>query len=300
VRRTEGGSAEFIEVPVYARWSADPYTYRTELEDAIDANAQPPITVKVASTEGFDNSSVLVIDEGTPAEERFEYCVDNASTLILMERGLDETPLSAHAAGAPVITKVSQGPTGITIGPAYTNPVRLTEEERRELEEQRTPCDDDVPAIVGVPISETRRDGPATAVVDGSKRAWESVVLARNEIISRIRGGVGGSGGFQVTGPVGIAQLTGEVVEEAGWKSLMELAGLISMNLAILNILPLPMLDGGRVTFVLIEYLRGGRRVAPEREAMVHFVGMVVMLALAAVITFFDISRIWQGEGIIR
>jgi regulator of sigma E protease len=55
------------------------------------------------------------------------------------------------------------------------------------------------------------------------------------------------------------------------------------------------MLDGGRVLFVLIEIVRGGRRVRPEREAMVHLVGMAAFLVLAAVVTFADISRIVDG-----
>jgi regulator of sigma E protease len=55
------------------------------------------------------------------------------------------------------------------------------------------------------------------------------------------------------------------------------------------------MLDGGRIVFVLLEYLRGGRRIAPEREAMVHFVGLVAILLFAVVITYFDILRIFEG-----
>ena len=120
------------------------------------------------------------------------------------------------------------------------------------------------------------------------------------DVISRIKGGVGESQGVQVTGPVGIAQLTGEVVDEAGWKSLIDLAAMISMSLGVLNILPLPMLDGGRVVFVLLEFARRGKRVAPEKEAMVHFVGLVAMLLFAVVITYFDIIRIFSGEGILR
>ncbi len=80
----------------------------------------------------------------------------------------------------------------------------------------------------------------------------------------------------------------------------MDFAALISMNLAVLNILPLPMLDGGRIVFVLIEIVRRGKRIAPQKEALVHFVGLVVLLSLAAVITFFDVARIFEGEGILR
>ena len=151
-----------------------------------------------------------------------------------------------------------------------------------------------------MPFSESQWDWPWKALPDGARRSYESLILARNEITSKIKGGVGGGGGFQVTGPVGIAQLTGEVVEEAGWKSLIEFAALISMNLAVLNILPLPMLDGGRITFVLIEFVRRGKRIAPQKEAIVHLVGLVALLTFVAVVTFLDVARIFEGEGILR
>ena len=193
-----------------------------------------------------------------------------------------------------------QGPTGITISAAYGSVVGLTPEEQAQIAEELPPGEE-VPTTRFEPFSGSQWDPPWVALPEGTRRSWESLVLARNEIWSRIQGGFpGGGSGFQVTGPVGIAQLTGEVVEVAGWKSLMEFAALISMNLAVLNILPLPMLDGGRVVFVLLELVRGGKRVRPEREAMVHFIGLVAMLAFAAIITYLDVVRIFQGDGIIR
>ena len=81
---------------------------------------------------------------------------------------------------------------------------------------------------------------------------------------------------------------------------MLELAALLSINLGILNLLPLPMLDGGRAAFIVVEIARRGRRVAPEKEAMVHFVGFVAFIALALVITFIDISRIANGESLFR
>jgi regulator of sigma E protease len=195
--------------------------------------------------------------------------------------------------------KHGQGPTGITIGPAYGAIEAIPPVERAKLQAKAKPGEA-VPTTRLIPFSETQWEKPWNALPDGARRSYESVILARNEIISRIKGGVGGDGGFQVTGPVGIAQLTGEVVKEAGWKSLMEFAALISMNLAVLNILPLPMLDGGRVVFVLIEYVRRGKRIAPEKEAMVHFVGLVLILTFAVVITYFDLARIFNGGSIIK
>jgi len=303
VRRTEGASgAQFVNVPVRARWSTTPYTYTTALgaNSPISAAAAVPIKVTVASTKGFDDGNGLIIDRGLPNEEKFSYCVKDSSTLFLTERALSGTTPSDHAAGASVDHTIGQGPTGIVIGPAYTTTQPLTEAERAKLEKDLTPCETSVPRTVAVPISETQHEQPWKAVPDGAHKSWESLILARNEIISRSKGGVGGDSGFQVTGPIGIAQLTGEVVKEAGWKSLMDFAALLSMNLAVLNILPLPMLDGGRVVFVLLEYVRRGKRIAPQKEAMVHFVGLVAMLTLAAVITYFDVARLFAGKGIIR
>ena len=89
-------------------------------------------------------------------------------------------------------------------------------------------------------------------------------------------------------------------MEEAGWKVLLDFAALLSVNLAVINILPLPMLDGGRIVFVLLEVLRGGRRVAPQKEAIVHLVGLVALLTLVVVISYFDIARIIRGDSLFR
>lgn len=144
--------------------------------------------------------------------------------------------------------------------------------------------------------TETRSYPLWEAVPKAVVRTAESIVLARNQIISWIAARTAP----QVQGPVGIAQVTGEVVEQAGWVALFELSALLSIQLAIINLLPLPMLDGGRVMFVLVEILRGGKRVPPEKEALVHLAGFVVLLSLAVVVSFFDIQRIVAGESPFR
>ncbi len=125
---------------------------------------------------------------------------------------------------------------------------------------------------------------------------FQVLTLARNEVISWFKGG----GRPQVAGPVGIAQVTGEVVEEEGYRPLLDFAALLSINLAIINILPLPMLDGGRIMFVLLEVARRGKRVAPEKEALVHLIGLTLIIALAIVITYFDVLRVLRGESLFR
>ena len=302
VKRSSGQDAGAFEtVHVYARWSAPAYAYKSALagDNSIGASDAVPIELRVTGTTGFSDRGVLAIDAGTANEERFVYQLKNSTTLVLTERAVNETLAHAHSAGAAIERKVAQGPTGITIGPAYGAIEPIPPAELAELQAKAKPGET-VPKTRFIPYSETQWEKPWNALPDGALKSWESLLLARNEIISRIKGGVGGAGGFQVTGPVGIAQLTGEVVKEAGWKSLMDFAALISMNLAVLNILPLPMLDGGRVVFVLLEYARRGKRVAPEKEAMVHFVGLVLMLTFAVVITYFDLARIFSGGSIIK
>ena len=80
---------------------------------------------------------------------------------------------------------------------------------------------------------------------------------------------------------------------------LGNLASLLYINLYILNLLHLPDLDGGRLVFVVLEILRGGRKVAPEREGLVHFVGLMMLLALMFVIGFNDILRLVRGESFL-
>jgi len=101
----------------------------------------------------------------------------------------------------------------------------------------------------------------------------------------------------QTAGPVGMAQLTHELVEQSTlptWYTLATLSILLSLNLAFLNLLPIPALDGARLLFVVIELIRG-RRVAPEKEGLVHLVGFVMLIGLMFVIAFNDIRRILDG-----
>lgn len=94
-------------------------------------------------------------------------------------------------------------------------------------------------------------------------------------------------------GPAGIAQITSYALdaslEQGVLFPLLQLAGVISIALAVTNLLPLPPLDGGKLMFVLIEAVRR-KRISPEKEAMVQFVGMMFLLTVAVLITIQDVS----------
>lgn len=102
-----------------------------------------------------------------------------------------------------------------------------------------------------------------------------------------------------VAGPVGIAQVVGESYDQAE-KSygtsyailmMLQIVVLLSVNLGIMNLLPLPALDGGRLVFMLVEVVRG-KPVPPEKEGMVHFAGLVVLMVLMVFIMYNDIMRL--------
>ena len=148
----------------------------------------------------------------------------------------------------------------------------------------------------GRPYTVTEAQPPWEALPNATRMTWDTMILARNEVVGWFKG----TSGPQFAGPVGIAQTTGEVARSSDTtvgaiSPLLELAALLSINLGIMNLLPLPMLDGGRIFFLLIEVVRGGTRIAPEREAIVHMVGFAAFIVLAIFVTFADISRIVGG-----
>ena len=103
-----------------------------------------------------------------------------------------------------------------------------------------------------------------------------------------------------ISGPIGVAQVIGEVKEQAEpygiWMvilNMINIALLLSVNLGVMNLLPLPALDGGRLVFLIIEAIRG-KPVPPDKEGMVHFAGLVVLMVLMVFVMFNDISRLFR------
>jgi regulator of sigma E protease len=112
------------------------------------------------------------------------------------------------------------------------------------------------------------------------------------QFINQIAQMIAGAIKPQVAGPVGIVKITGEVaasVPDLGWWPILSLTAILSLNLAIINILPFPALDGGRVVLILVEILRGGKRLKPEREGIINFIGMAILLTLMVIITVSDV-----------
>ena len=141
--------------------------------------------------------------------------------------------------------------------------------------------------VLGPPVA----DGPIDALVQGTATAAKVAAEIPGGLIRAIAGilGLAPSTG-DVAGPIGIAQQTGRLLD-ATLAAQLFFVGLLSINLAVLNILPFPPLDGGRVLIVLIEAVRR-RRLSAEREALIYFTGFVVLIALVILISIQDIARL--------
>ena len=95
-----------------------------------------------------------------------------------------------------------------------------------------------------------------------------------------------------VSGPVGIAQITAYAVG-LGLLPVLQLFAFLSINLGLINLLPFPALDGGRLVFLIVEVAMGGRRVKPVIENVIHNLGFVLLLLLILVVTYRDIVRLF-------
>ena len=133
----------------------------------------------------------------------------------------------------------------------------------------------------------TKRVGLLYAMREGAAYCWElaglvfkslGMLFTREATIQ------------DMTGPVGIVQLLGQAAE-SGWYTVLNLCTLLSVNLGVFNLFPIPALDGGRLLFILIEWVRG-KPVPPEKEGLVHLIGFGLLLILVVVITFNDVLRL--------
>ena len=105
----------------------------------------------------------------------------------------------------------------------------------------------------------------------------------------------------QIAGPVGVVDVIGSTYDyskEYGLKmifvNISSLVIMISANLGVMNLLPFPALDGGRLIFMIIEILRGGKPVPKEKEGMVHMIGFILLMALMVFVLYNDISRLFH------
>ena len=152
---------------------------------------------------------------------------------------------------------------------------------------------DEAQPAIGVSLSyvETVREPIHRALYLGAVSTWHSLVAITNGLTGLLVDTVSGTADFsQVAGPIGIAGLVGDAAQ-FGITSLMLFTAMISLNLAVINLLPLPALDGGRLVFVAIEAV--SRRTIPAVWAMrINMIGFALLMLLMIVVTYGDIIKI--------
>ena len=95
-------------------------------------------------------------------------------------------------------------------------------------------------------------------------------------------------------GPVAIVAIISEAVRSSG-ENVLRLLVLISASLGIMNLMPIPAMDGGRLAFMLVEVIRG-KAIAPEKEGLIHFVGLILLFGLMILLTYNDITNLIRGQ----
>jgi regulator of sigma E protease len=141
-----------------------------------------------------------------------------------------------------------------------------------------------------------RRSEPIWEAIPNSfVNTWEMLVLVKQAL-----GGAFGEGSSpEFSGPIGIAQVTGEITREGGWVGWLGVGILLSINLAILNVLPIPMLDGGRIFFVVLEWVRRGKKIPAHREGMVHLIGFALLMGGIVLVSVNDVGRLIDGRSFL-
>ena len=127
------------------------------------------------------------------------------------------------------------------------------------------------------------------------------LIMTKNEISSAITG----TKPLVVAGPIGMAQAYQELNTQNNFSLkqkilfTINLMAIINLTLAIFNFLPIPALDGGRLFFIFIEMIRGGKKISIMTERLIHVAGFFTLIMIAIIISWADLMRIFNGESIL-
>lgn len=218
---------------------------------AMEAGLQPGDVILEVNGQVVENSGVLVQQVTENAGESIE---------LLVARDGQERILAVVPREPGEYNPETDGPIGITL--TYENSRRLAR-------------------------------GPLEAVTASARSIGEIIYLTVRAPVMLLQGEITAEQARPV-GPVGISQIAGQTAQYTAatgdWFQLLRIVAFISVALGFTNLLPIPALDGGRILFVLIEAVRG-RRVEPEREGLVHLVGMLFLLGLMFLLIIQDIAN---------
>jgi regulator of sigma E protease len=224
-----------------------------------------------AETSGLEVEDVILGADGQAFErtsELTEYLQEHAGTDVTLQVVRDDAPIDVVV--VPRVLTAEELARGVgPVGFGY-DPERIGEDP---------------------PLAE----GPLDAIAQGASATWTLAIQIPGGLVEAVGGLLGlNPNAGEARGPIGIAQETGEVLDSPLFNQLL-FVGLLSVNLAVLNVLPFPPLDGGRIAVVLLEAVRR-RKLPAEREALIYLTGFAFLIALVILISIQDIQRLIQGS----
>ena len=139
--------------------------------------------------------------------------------------------------------------------------------------------------MIGIQSSVAKQSLPVAI-----KLGFQQTYLFTKEILVTLAAMIMGKTAVELSGPVGIVTVIGEATTY-GLMNVLLLTAYLSVNLGLLNLLPIPALDGSRIVFLTIEGLRG-KPFDRDKEGMVHAIGLMLLLGLMVLVTYQDITRL--------
>ncbi len=262
-----------------------------ELAKSVERNLGKSVQVLVLrpTEDGMDSETVaLQITLNEAFAEHFTHSQSNASGLMRGDIVLwvNSTPVHTYNELSYEIMNQGHKPMKLTV---------LRDGEKVVLENVIVPTQSESGAVFGavdfIPYTE-QMDGFFDTVGTYAKHiAWRSISTVKM-VYDSIFGLFSGRYGVEtVSGPVGITKVVGEAAQY-GADVVLNIVIVISINLGVMNLLPLPALDGGHILIYLIELVRR-KPMKPEVEGMINFIGLILMLGLAVIIAFKDIFTLF-------
>ena len=292
--RVWGFHISYTSQTEYAGMQAGDYLVGVD-QKHLTSFAELEALIKSSETNRFDLTVDRLNKEGTEIERiTLEDVLLAEEHLAFFQTSLSET--SGLCVGDEVI-KVNSVSTYIANDLQYEvmmqgyRPLNLTvirNGEKIVLENVIIPNEEQDGTVIGlvdfIVVREEALDFPTVM-----KHTWCRSVSTVKTVFDSLFGLFSGRFGVEsVSGPIGITKTIGEVAQQYGFVNLLYLVVVISINLGVMNLLPLPALDGGHILLHVVEWVRG-KPLKREVESMINFIGLVLLLGLAVVIAFKDV-----------